>query len=204
MTKRPELKEGGTVLGLRLERDRKGELVFRRGNEIPEVRMEENLSRRELFSICGKLVGHYPVAGWLRVSCSYIKRRAEGVNWEDKVGQETMAMLRELIERVRNEDPVHGRWYAPKVEKGVVWCDASSIATGVSLEIDGSVVEDGAWLRKKNDFNHINVAELDGVLKGVNLALKWQLREVEIRTDSSTVIGWLSTVLSAENKVRTK
>ena len=54
-------------------------------------------------------------------------------------------------------------WYmgVPAVETGTVWCDASSLATGVVLEIDGSVVEDAAWLRKKHDAAHINVAELD-------------------------------------------
>lgn len=34
------------------------------------------------------------------------------------------------------------------------------------------VAEDATWLRK-NDYNHINVAELDAVLKGINLAIKW-------------------------------
>ena len=33
-----------------------------------------------------------------------------------------------------------------RTEKGVVRCDASSIATGVLLEIQGLVVEDAAWL----------------------------------------------------------
>ena len=37
----------------------------------------------------------------------------------------------------------------PKSSAGVVWCDASSIATGVLLEIGGVVAEDAAWLRKK-------------------------------------------------------
>ena len=39
------------------------ELVFRRGNAISEV--GEVLSRRELFFVCGRLLGHYPIAGWL-------------------------------------------------------------------------------------------------------------------------------------------
>ena len=30
-----------------------------------------------------------------------------------------------------------------------MWCDASSIATGVVLEINNVKVEDAAWLRKK-------------------------------------------------------
>ena len=62
--------------GLKVLRNGRGELAFTRGNEVPSV--PENLTRRGFFSICGKLVGHYPVAGWLRMACSYVKRRAEG------------------------------------------------------------------------------------------------------------------------------
>ena len=36
------------------------------------------------------------------------------------------------------------------------------------MEIGGLVAEDATWLRKKNDYNHINMAELDAVLKGIN------------------------------------
>lgn len=201
-TKAPELLEGSAALGLKLRRDKSGELIFRRGNEIPEV--GEELSRRELFSACGRLVGHYPIAGWLRVACSYVKRRAEGVRWDDKVGQETVEMMKDIVERVQQEDPVRGRWYAPKSGVGVVWCDASSIATGVMLEIDGVEVEDAAWLRKTGDFGHINVAEMDAVLKGVNLPVKWDLKEIEVRTDSAMVAGWLRSLLSAEKRIRTK
>ena len=75
-TKSPAPLEGGAALGLKLKGDKSGEFVFQRGNEIPEV--GEELSRRELFSVCGRLVGHYPIAGWLRVACSYVKRRVEG------------------------------------------------------------------------------------------------------------------------------
>ena len=128
-TKWPEALEGGAALGLKLEKDRTGELVFQRGNEIPEVR--EVLSRRELISVCGRLLSHYPIAGWLRVVCSYIKRKATGMRWKDKVGQETVKMMQEILERVRCEDPVRGRWYAPQSAKGVVWCDASRKATRV-------------------------------------------------------------------------
>ena len=41
---------------------------------------------------------------------------------------------------------------------------------------------------------HINVAELDAVLKGVNLALKWGLKDISVMTDSSTVLSWLCSV----------
>ena len=59
------------------------------------------MSRRELLSACVRLVGHYTIAGWLGVACSYVKRRAEGVRWDDKVGQETIEMMKEIVERVR-------------------------------------------------------------------------------------------------------
>ena len=41
-----------------------------------------------------------------------------------------------------------GSWHVPKKDSGVVWCDASSIALGLLLEINGCAVEDAAWLRK--------------------------------------------------------
>ncbi|CAB4068096.1 unnamed protein product [Lepeophtheirus salmonis] len=49
------------------------------------------------------------------------------------------------------------------------WCDASSIAYGVAIVKDSEKIEDGAWTRKKNDGTHINLAELNAVVKGVNM-----------------------------------
>ena len=40
--------------------------------------MKAELCRPELFSICEKLTGHYPIAEWLQIANSYIKRQAEG------------------------------------------------------------------------------------------------------------------------------
>lgn len=98
-------------------------LVFRRGNEIPELGSEIN--RREQFSVCGKLLGNYPIAGWLQTAGSFIKRRAEGVRWSGNVGEKTSAMMQEVL-----ENPVRGNCYVPKLKNGIVWCDFSSIATG--------------------------------------------------------------------------
>ena len=67
--------DGGTALGLRLSRDPAGTLIFGRNGDIPGI--GGKLTKRELFSICGRLVGHYPVAGWLRIACSFVKRHAE-------------------------------------------------------------------------------------------------------------------------------
>ena len=54
------------------------------------------------------------------------------------------------------------------------------MATDLRVDLNGVVVEDAAWLRKKSDYNHINVAELDVTIKDVNHALKWRLKEIDI------------------------
>lgn len=200
--KPPESLEGGAAFGLRLHMDKAGNLVFARGNDLPEG--HEEMSRCELFSACGKMVGHYPISGWLRIACSYLKRRTEEINWEDVVDSETTGVVQEVVEEVQHHDPVQGRWHVPKLEKGVVWCNASSMATDVCIEIDGVIVEDAVWLRKKCDYNHINVAELDTMIKGVNIVLKCGLKEIEIQTDSVTVRSWISFMIMDEKRIRTK
>eukprot|EP00794_Sanderia_malayensis_P011566 gene11567-12761_t len=205
ITKEPEPLGGGAALGLRLKLVN-GDLMFYRGNQLPV--MPDILTRRELFSICGKLTGHYPVAGWLSVACSYVKKQAQGTQWENFAGKETEYMLRDILERINKEDPVTGVWHARKNNNGGIWYDASSLAFGVLLEINGVTVEVAAWLRKKDDFNHINVAELEAeleaVLKGINLALKWSLTEVEFKTDSATLVGWIETVINNDKREKTK
>ena len=199
--KSPESLDGGAALGLKLM-NKMGKLMFRRDNEIPEI--EGEISRRELFSICGKLLGHYPVAGWLRLVCSYVKRRASGVDWEDRDDCKTLKVIQEILVDVEKKDPVTGAWHIPETKRGVMWCDASIIATGVVVEIGGLVAEDATWLRKKKDYNHINVAELDVVLKGINLVIKCGLREIEIRTDSATVLSWVTSTVEESGRIRTK
>ena len=148
------------------------------------------------------MVWHYPVASWLRVACSYVKRCAEGKNWTDSVGEDCQLMLSDLGMRIKREDSVGGSWSVKNTVENVIWCDASSIALGVVLQVGGNVVEDAAWLRKKDDHSHINLAELDAVLKGVNLAVQWELKVLTIMTDSATVHGWLLTTLNNDCKIR--
>ena len=148
-------------------------------------------------------MGHYPKAGWLRVACSYVKRHAEGDSWDDYVGDGIRDRLKEIVEEVMKNDPVKGVWRVPKSDSGTVWCDASNLAMGVVLEIGGTEVEDTLWMRKK-EYNHINVAELEAVLKGINLCAKWNLKDVVLVTDAATVFGWIELTLTEEKKVKTK
>ena len=82
-------------------------MKFRKRNTLSEV-IEEEINKWQLFLIGGKLVGHYPVAGWLQTTCSYVKRKAEGTLWEDKAGERMAAMVHEVFEEVKKENPVRG------------------------------------------------------------------------------------------------
>ncbi len=132
-----------------------------------------------------------------------LKREAGACDWDSPIPGRVRDMLQETVDRVGVEDPVGGVWCVSREDKGTVWCDASSLALGVLLEVDGEVVEDASWLRKTQDVQHINVAELDAVLKGLNLALSWGLKIIEVRSDSATVCGWLASVIEDSHRPRT-
>lgn len=188
------------VLGLQLYESQNG-LRWRRGNNISEkIENNNELTRREYFSICGKLVGHYPVCGWLRLACSYVKRLCQGETWGDKVGNIAMSYLYEIMEQVKLRDPVGGIWTVTQLNECEVWCDASSIATGVILLENGNIIEDASWLRKRDDKAHINIAELESAIKGLNLSLKWGFKRIDMYTDSATVFGWITSVLTNSHK----
>ena len=202
--KPPErLRDGARVLGVRVEQEGKA-LVWRRDNAFGEV--PTKLTRRTVFSLCGKLTGHLPVCGWLRVAAAYVKRRANAVTngWDDPVRDDgsVRRMLTEMVGKVNRSDPARGRWDVAEGEM-TVWTDASSLALGVVLEVAGCVVEDACWLRTE-DAAHINLAELDAAVKGVNMALTWGARQIRLRTDSRTVFHWISDALSGRARLKTK
>ena len=64
-----------------------------------------------------------------------------------------------------------------------VWIDA----TGVVVESGESLIEDVCWLRPAREDKHINKAELDAILRGINLALQWKATVLPLKTDSACV-----------------
>ena len=147
------------------------------------------------------VISHYPVAGWLRVACSFVKRNCESNAWDSFAGSVAIQRLREVLSRLDVDDPVKGIWSASSGKLNV-WCDASQIAYGVALERKNQIIEDGAWLRKANDGTHINLAELKAVIKGVNLAMKWGAGDITIFIDSAAVYSWLSSLLKKDKRIR--
>ena len=110
------------------------------------------------------------------MAVSFIKRLATAVRkgWDDRIKNASLShTLAETLTTVREADPVEGNLCMDGKEI-TVWVDASSVATGVALETNGTVIEDACWLRLTNDPQHINLAELNAALKGDNLALQWK------------------------------
>ena len=204
-SKEPEGLDGGRVLGIALSKAPGGHLKMSRGSELSSFISESSdMTKRRLFSLCGRLTGHYPVAGWLRPHCSFLKRLGSDGSWDEPVSDCVRKLVDELVNRVLTEDPVKGSWYVNPNGNVTVWTDASSLAMGVAIQVDGVVVEDATWLRKKSDHLHINVSELEAVARGINLAIVWGFKAFTIATDSKTVLSWLDNTVEGQSRVRTK
>ena len=135
-----------------------------------------------------------------------MKRRVNAVTteWDDKT-QDPMfcRMLEEIVLRSSQTDPAHSDWCANGQEV-TVWVDASSLATGVAIECDGAIIENASWLRPVHTDKHINLAELDAMLRGINLALHWRASMIHLQTDSACMHQWISDTLSRKARVRIK
>ena len=124
--------------------------------------------------------------------------------WDDRIKNVSFSqILAETLTRVREADPVGGNWCTDGKEI-TVWVDASSVATGVALEMNGKVIEDACWLRPINNAQHINLAELDTALKGINLALQWEATVLYLVTDSACVHRWISDTLTGRARMNTR
>ena len=78
--------------------------------------------------------------------------------------------MQEVKHLTEKSDPTRGRWDVTG-DEATIWVDASSLATGAVITVEEEVIEDASWLRKDGD-SHINMAELDALIKGVNMALQ--------------------------------
>lgn len=46
---------------------------------------------------------------------------------EDKVDDETVTVMREILKEVRRREQVRGKWHIRKSTKGIIWCKAVSL-----------------------------------------------------------------------------
>ena len=133
-----------------------GELRWKRGSVVPEV--PSVVVRRTVFSMCGRLVGHLPVCGWLCMACGIHKRQASSVTkgWDDEARDAVLQrMMFKTIESLQQDDPARRDWCVDSKELNV-WVDASSLATGVAFECREMVLKDACLLRPKAGTQHVN------------------------------------------------
>ncbi|XP_065658267.1 uncharacterized protein LOC136082772 [Hydra vulgaris] len=178
---------GVRVLGLCV-RKVGNKLMWSRGNRVDAI------SQR-----------HLPVCGWLRVICSLLKRKAVSLTkgWNDKICDENVNwVLKEVFAEVERCEPACGGW-AVCGDEGKVWVDAISLAIAL-IQVGETTVEDATWLRKETSDIHINMAELDAVIRGMNMALMLKLKKVTVFTDSVTVFHWVSDALTRKSRLRSK
>ena len=194
------------VLGLQLTKADDGEVTWSR-RDGPRTALPDELTRRAVYKWCGALTSHYPVASWLRVHCSWLKRLTSLLDlaFDDPLPDQLKKFCIDLAQRLTTDDPVRGVWQGPSGSEDpcVVWCDASDIAYGAALEYKGSIVEDCCWLRKIDDKHHINLSELDAAVEGINLAVQWGVTQIQLKTDSKTVASWLQQLLANTRRVKT-
>jgi hypothetical protein len=107
-TKDPEPLANVRVLGLRVSKGESGRLDWKRDGQVPVL--GEKVTIRELFSWCGKLVGHFPVVGQFRTACSYIRQLTNACEWDEKVSPHTEKIARETEKEAMYSDPVSGVW----------------------------------------------------------------------------------------------
>ena len=203
-TKPAESLPSARVLGLQLSTSAADVVNWARRDGV-DLSFDRPLTKRGVFKWTGRLTSHYPVYSWLRPACAWLKRLAcAGDHWDVAVSDATARCCEDLEAKVASSDPVHGVWSVPSTAVGdwAVFCDASDLAVGVVLQLDGKVIEDSSWLRDANDSKHINVAELDAALRGLTLAAEWKLEAVRLITDSKTVFGWLEQVIGNVCRVK--
>ena len=204
LSKDPEkLQDGARVLGLQVWGE-DNSLYWKRGNKISD--MPRVVMRWNLFSLCGKLVEHLPMGGWLCVAVAFIKRRASDVTagWDDKIDDTPLnTMIKEVLTRVQKENLALCKWCVDGQALSV-WVDASSLVTGMLLVYDGAVVGDACWLRPEKDSQHINLTELNAIIKGINLAVVWKKTTLHLFTDCACVHKWISDTLTGKARVQTK
>ena len=135
------LQDGAKALSLQVWGEN-ATLRWKWGSEVPNV--PHVVTHQNIFSLCGKLVGHFPVFGWIRVAAGFIKHRINAISnsWDAMLTDSPLGMM--VWERVK------GEWCTTSREMDL-WVDTSSLAMRVSLKDNGTVIKDAYWLYLDNN-----------------------------------------------------
>ena len=88
------------------------------------------------------------------------------------------------VARISEMDHVGVNWY---MNGHGLKVDASFVALGVALQVNGNIVKSASWLHPAGNTKHNNLVELDAMIKDVNLALPLQVSLLHLITDSACV-----------------
>ncbi|XP_065654928.1 uncharacterized protein LOC136081531 [Hydra vulgaris] len=99
-----------------------------------------------------RVLGHYPVGGWLRIACSFIKRHSQGNAWDDLIGDQVQSWLIEILRRLEVCDSVRWKWNAKGIQNGATLCLVCGINLAAKWDIKSlSVFTDSVtvhgWLK---------------------------------------------------------
>ncbi|KAF4704861.1 hypothetical protein FOZ63_027328, partial [Perkinsus olseni] len=198
-TKEPEPLLSSRVLGLQCDPSGR----WHRRGPVPSL---EVFTRRGVHQWAGKYVAHHPVVGWPRAAFSALKRLAcvrhdgSSAQWDAPLDDYQLAACNSLQAALfQSGDTATGAWkYCPS-DPWLLFTDSSQHAYGSVLKIGPIVVEDSTHLRKPGDRRHINLAELDALVRGLQLvekyirALSWTTRlPLTICCDNSSAVSWVT------------
>ena len=95
-------------------------------------------------------------------------------------------------------DPVKGTFAYDPEKDWILFTDASNDAYGAILIIGGVVVQDFCSLRKKHDLRHINEAELQATIHGLELVNGYVQTLKRKNQTITAVYEWLNSKVSGE------
>ena len=199
------------ALGLELYRDGP-DIRWKRRSDAEYVLTSTTMTNREVASFIGKIApAHYPCLGSIRPAALRILsmngRRVHETSWNAPSTPLIIRCCQELSDATQTKDEATGKWRIPDSSDGwVLATDASSSALGCCViamrewlatrDASTSVVEDHCWL-VKDPSRHINVLELEAVIKSLNLLDGYAKKtdSVLILNDSRVVVGWLNRLM---------
>ena len=77
---------------------------------MPQQKAAQSVaSKRQLLSLCGKLIGRYPVGSWLQVACGYMKRQISDSGRNKPISLQVLRMLEDVLPQVRECNQVQGK-----------------------------------------------------------------------------------------------
>lgn len=98
----------------------------------------------------------------------------------------------------------HGSWLVRPDSPITIWTDPNKIAISVTLEVDGDVEVDAAWLQPQDSLYQIYRTELNAIVRIITSVLKWRKRKMTVKTDSSACHGWLKAIVDQTHNLRVK